>query len=74
MTYEQIRNELHEIRDQNKRDPGTADVDRARVLIGHLTAMRIRPRRVHLSLRQLGLTESKLLAKRRELKQLGPTR
>lgn len=60
MTYAEIKTELHAMRDKAKTDPDAVDQIRAKALVGKLTAMGISPRRVHLSLRQLGLSARKL--------------
>lgn len=56
MTYEQIRAELHQLRDQAAVAPlPLADLRRATQLVGALTKLGLSPRQVGLSLRQLKL-------------------
>jgi hypothetical protein len=57
MTYPQIRDELKAIAARAKTEPLTPEeFARARTLVGYLPLMGIQPRRVRLSLRQLGLS------------------
>jgi len=58
VTYPQIRDELKALSARAKTEPLTPDeLARARTLIGYLPLIGIKPRRVRLSLRQLGLTD-----------------